>query len=150
MGTVYEAVHDRLGKRAALKTLHPEFACRPEFVQRLIDEARAVSLVDHPGLVEVFDCGLDEHGTAYILMEYLNGETLGQRLKAVHGRGRLDSVGHAAHLPADRPALAATHEKGIIHRDLKPDNVMLVADPEAPGGGGPNSSTSASPSCAPS
>ena len=90
MGTVYEAVHDRLGKRAALKTLHPEFARRPEFVQRLIDEARAVSLVDHPGLVEVFDCGLDERGTAYIQMKYLNGETRGQRLKAVQGRGRLD------------------------------------------------------------
>jgi len=134
MGTVYEAVHDRLGKRAALKTLHPEFARRPEFVQRLIDEARAVSLVDHPGLVEVFDCGLDENGTAYILMEYLNGETLGARLKALHGRGRLDlsvtlRIGRQV-----ASALAATHEKGIVHRDLKPDNVMLVADPEAPGG----------------
>ncbi len=134
MGTVYEAVHDRLGKRAALKTLHPEFARRPEFVQRLIDEARAVSLVDHPGLVEVFDCGLDERGTAYILMEYLNGETLGQRLKAVHGRGRLDLSVTLRICRQIASALAATHEKGIIHRDLKPDNVMLVADPEAPGG----------------
>ncbi len=134
MGTVYEAVHDRLGKRAALKTLHPEFARRPEFVQRLIDEARAVSLVDHPGLVEVFDCGLDENGTAYILMEYLNGETLGARLKALHGRGRLD-IGVTLRVSRQiASALAATHEKGIVHRDLKPDNVMLVADPESPGG----------------
>ncbi len=134
MGTVYEAVHDRLGKRAALKTLHPEFARRPEFVQRLIDEARAVSLVDHPGLVEVFDCGLDENSTAYILMEYLNGETLGQRLKALHGRGRMDLSVTLRIGRQIASALAATHEKGIIHRDLKPDNVMLVADPEAPGG----------------
>jgi serine/threonine-protein kinase len=134
MGTVYEAVHDRLGKRAALKTLHPEFARRPEFVQRLIDEARAVSLVDHPGLVEVFDCGLDENGTAYILMEYLNGETLGARLKAIHGRGRLDFSVTLRIARQIASALAATHEKGIVHRDLKPDNVMLVADPESPGG----------------
>ena len=134
MGTVYEAVHDRLGKRAALKTLHPEFARRPEFVQRLIDEARAVSLVDHPGLVEVFDCGLDENGTAYILMEYLNGETLGARLKALHGRGRLDLSVTLRISRQIASALSATHEKGIVHRDLKPDNVMLVADPEAPGG----------------
>jgi serine/threonine protein kinase len=134
MGTVYEAVHDRLGKRAALKTLHPEFARRPEFVQRLIDEARAVSLVEHPGLVEVFDCGLDENATAYILMEYLNGETLGQRLKALHGRGRLELSVTLRICRQIASALAATHEKGIIHRDLKPDNIMLVADPEAPGG----------------
>lgn len=134
MGTVYEAVHDRLGKRAALKTLHPEFARRPEFVQRLIDEARAVSLVDHPGLVEVFDCGLDEHGTAYILMEYLNGETLGARLKALHGRGRLELPVTLRIGRQIASALTATHEKGIVHRDLKPDNVMLVADPEAPSG----------------
>jgi len=130
MGAVYEAVHSQLGKRAVLKALRPEFAHRSEFVQRLFDEARAVNLIEHPGLVDVFDCGQLPDATAYILMEFLRGEPLGQRLK----RGPID-LGTTVRIGRQiASALAATHEKGIIHRDLKPDNIMIIADPETVAG----------------
>lgn len=130
MGAVYEAVHSQLGKRAVLKALRPEFAHKSEFVQRLFDEARAVNLIEHPGLVDVFDCGQLPDHTAFILMEYLRGEPLGQRMK----RGSLD-LGTTLRIGRQiASALAATHDKGVIHRDLKPDNIMIIADPEARAG----------------
>ena len=86
---------------------------------RLFNEARAVNRVDHPGLVQISDYGKLEDGTAYIVMEYLKGETLGERYRRMSG-----------HLPAAQvlqlmrqvaSALAAAHDKNIIHLDLKPD-----------------------------
>lgn len=131
MGVVFEAVHEEIGRRAAIKILLEEFGRDQQSVQRFFNEARAVNIIEHPGLVGIFESGRLEDGSAYIVMEYLDGELLGARLK------RLEVLGVAATLSLGRQiasALAAAHQKGIVHRDLKPDNIMIIADPETVGG----------------
>ena len=132
MGAVYKAVHEAIERTVAIKVLHPEFAKIAEFTGRFFNEARAVNRIDHPGVVQVGDFGELSDGTAYIVMEYLRGESLAARLEKVDGPMELASALNIAAQVAD--TLAVAHEKGIIHRDLKPDNIMLVADRAAPGG----------------
>jgi tRNA A-37 threonylcarbamoyl transferase component Bud32 len=130
MGMVYLAEHPTLGRRAAVKVLHPDLVATHEMIQRLFNEARAANAVGHPGIVEVSDLGLLPSGTPYIVMEYLEGQSLGARIAATGRlslRAALDIADQAA------SALGAAHAKGIIHRDLKPDNLFLTPDPLAPG-----------------
>jgi serine/threonine-protein kinase len=131
MGSVFEAVHQYIERRAAIKVLHPDLSQNPQFRTRFLNEARAVNLIKHPGLVEIFEFGLMEgSGTAYIIMEFLEGESLGKRLQ------RFPNGMNAEALTIGRQiaqAMSAAHQKDIVHRDLKPDNVMLVPDPERPG-----------------
>ena len=132
MGAVYEAVDEQIGKRVAIKVLHKEHAKNQQISNRFINEARAINVVEHPGIVTVSSFGQLPDGTAYIVMELLKGETLNARMKAQGGRMQmLDALRLARQIAS---ALAAAHEKGIIHRDLKPDNIMLVADSAMPGG----------------
>jgi serine/threonine protein kinase len=128
MGAVFEALHETIEKRVAIKILHPEYARTSEFAARFFNEARAVNKIDHPGLVQVNDYGQLPDGTAYIVMEYLKGETLGFRLKRTSGNVPLGESLRLLRQIAS--ALSAAHKKGIVHRDLKPDNIMLVPDPE--------------------
>jgi serine/threonine-protein kinase len=130
MGTVYLAEHPGIGRKAAVKILHPALARDRDMVTRFLNEARAVNAIHHPGIVEIFDSGsLDQEGTWYIVMELLDGESLTARLR----RGPMPlrealELGRQACL-----ALGAAHAKGIVHRDLKPDNLFLVPDPLEPG-----------------
>lgn len=128
MGAVYEAQQEPIGRRVAVKILHPKYAAEPSIAARFLNEARAVNLVDHPGVVQISDYGQMPDGTAYLVMEFLKGETLNQRVKRPGGLGLPDIVRLSRQIAS---ALAAAHEKGIFHRDLKPDNVMLVPDPDA-------------------
>ena len=80
MGIVYHACHQLIGRQAAIKILRPELASSPEQVRRFLNEARAVNLVEHPGLVEIFEFGLLPDGTPHIVMEFLSGELLSERL----------------------------------------------------------------------
>mgnify|MGYP000747657294 CR=1 FL=1 len=131
MGAVYEAVDEQIGKRVAIKVLHKEHAKNQQISNRFINEARAINVVEHPGIVTVSSFGQLPDGTAYIVMELLKGETLNARMKAQGGRMQmLDALRLARQIAS---ALAAAHEKGIIHRDLKPDNIMLIPHPEWPG-----------------
>lgn len=130
MGAVYEAVHEGIGRRAAIKILHPEYSRNEEIVARFKNEARAVNLVDHPGLVQIYDCGQLDDGTSYIVMEFLKGEPLSRRLRSVGGRLPLNEALHISWQLAD--ALSAAHEKSIVHRDLKPENIMFIADTRMP------------------
>lgn len=132
MGAVFEAVQEPIGRRVAVKILHAKYAQEPQITARFFNEARAVNLVDHPGIVQVSDYGQLPDGTAYLVMEFLKGETLNQRQKQ-KGMLPLPEVLRLARQIAS--ALAAAHEKGVYHRDLKPDNVMLVpdVDSEVPG-----------------
>ena len=131
MGAVFEAVHEEIGRRAAIKILLPEFATDQQNILRFFNEARAVNIIQHPGLVGVFESGRLEDGAAYIIMEYLEGELLSARLQKV---GRLPSKTALTLGRQIASALAAAHTKRIVHRDLKPDNIMLVPDPETPEG----------------
>jgi len=132
MGAVFQAVHQAIERYVAIKVLRPEYARNPEFIARFFNEAVAVNRVDHPGLVQVSDYSQLPDGTAYIVMEFLRGESLGSRIKRLGGRLSVTEVVRLGGLLAD--SLAAAHERGIVHRDLKPENVMIVADPNVPGG----------------
>lgn len=85
MGQVYEAIHDQIKRRAAIKVLHKRFASNRQIVQRFINEARAVNMVQHANLVQIYEFGQDTDGSAYIVMEYLAGDTLRQRLEKTGG-----------------------------------------------------------------
>ena len=131
MGTVFEASHDTLNQRVAIKVMHAKLMADKESVRRFLNEAKTTSLVHHVGLVRVYDFGQLDDGSAYMMMEFLEGESL---------RARLAKVGKMAGGAALRitrqiaAALAAAHDKNVVHRDLKPENVLMVPDPETPSG----------------
>jgi serine/threonine protein kinase len=129
MGTVYLGVHALLGRKAAVKILLPELSQKQDIVQRFFNEARAATAIRHSGIVEVYDFGFSDDGCAYIVMEYLDGESLQARL---HGLGRLTQLRTLGIARQMVSALAAAHKAGIVHRDLKPDNVFLVPDDDSP------------------
>ena len=131
MGAVFEALHEEIGRRAAIKILLPEFASDQSNIQRFFNEARAVNIIQHPGLVGVFESGRLDDGAAYIVMEYLEGELLSTRLNKL---GALPVRTAQNLIRQIASALAAAHAKRIVHRDLKPENIMLVPDPETPDG----------------
>jgi serine/threonine protein kinase len=128
MGVVYEGVHEGIGGRAAIKVLKPEVALQPEVAGRFFNEARAANLVDHPGIVKVFDYGQLPQGAAFLAMEFLEGETLFIRLQRERRLSEAETVRLGRQISA---ALAAAHAKQVIHRDLKPDNVFIIPDSEA-------------------
>ncbi len=124
MGQVYLAVHPGIGRRAAVKVLTPGDAADPQIVGRFITEARAANAIRHPNIVDIYDSGVLESGTPYIVMEYLEGETLTQ----VIGRGPVtldDALDWSCQVAE---ALAAAHACDVVHRDLKPDNLYLIPD----------------------
>jgi hypothetical protein len=129
MAEVYVAHHLVFPRKAALKVLQERFSRSADIVQRFINEARAANAIQHPNIIEVIDAGrLESSGAPYILMEYLDGESLGARLRA----GQLP-VREAVRIAIETAeAVAAAHDKGIVHRDLKPENIFLVRRDGAP------------------
>jgi len=122
MGVVYGAVHPVIGKRAAVKVLNRQLSANREAIERFKVEARAVNEIGHPNVVDVFGFGTLSDGRHYMLMEWLNGETLSTRM-----RGSPVTIRQAcAIISAIAGALKAAHTSGIVHRDLKPDNVFLA------------------------
>ena len=118
MGTVFECVHEVIQRRVAIKVLHPEAGRNAETVNRFLNEARAVNRVEHPGLVQITDFGKLPDGAGYLVMEYLQGQTLAGRLEA--SKGKL-SPSEAVQIGIQiASAVAAAHKKGIVHRVLKP------------------------------
>ena len=130
IGVVYLARHVSIGRRAAVKVLHPGLSSRHAVVQRFFDEVRAANLVHHPGIVDVYDDGQAAGVGAYIVMEYLQGETLRARLARDGAMGAQQVARLVMRIAAP---LAAAHAAGIVHRDLKPDNVFLVPGPDHAG-----------------
>jgi tRNA A-37 threonylcarbamoyl transferase component Bud32 len=123
MGAVYAAKHVRTGGTFAVKVLHRETAADAEIYKRFQDEARTVSALRHPHIVQVTDFDADEDGTPFIVMELLEGEDLYQRLCTV-GKLPLDQVLDIGRQVGS--ALHAAHDRGVIHRDIKPQNIYLV------------------------
>ena len=124
MGVVYLAEHPVIGKKVAMKAIHPELSRNPEVVSRFIMEAKSVNQIGHEHIVDIGDFGNTPGGDFYFIMEYLQGESLADRLK----REVLLSQGRALAIAAQvADALGASHDHGIIHRDLKPENIFLIA-----------------------
>jgi Tol biopolymer transport system component len=120
MGEVYRARDTRLGRDVAIKVLPARFASEPEFRQRLEREARAVSSLSHPNICALYDVG-HQDGVDFLVMEYLEGETLAARL----ARGALPPDQLLRYGVDITDGLAAAHRRGLVHRDLKPGNIML-------------------------
>ena len=123
MGAVYEAKHALIGKRVAVKVLLEKFHAKSDFVARLLQEARLASSIGHQNIVDVTDFGTTDDGRSFVVMEFLDGESLA------------DLERREAPLPIERSlriarqaasALGAAHAKGIFHRDVKPENLYLV------------------------
>jgi len=123
MGAVYEAKHALIGKRVAVKVLLEKFHAKSDFVARLLQEARLASAIGHENIVDVTDFGMTDDGRSFVVMEFLDGESLAELER------------REAPLPIERSlriarqvasALGAAHAKGIFHRDVKPENVYLI------------------------
>jgi predicted Ser/Thr protein kinase len=122
MGQVFAAVELSSGQKVAVKTLRPELAGDGEMRARFINEARAIKIVSHPGVCEVYRVGSLPNGGVYIAMEYLEGESLRRTLNGKRlSREQLLRVAWQV-----ARTLAIVHDKKIIHRDLKPENIMLI------------------------
>ncbi|MEZ4325928.1 MAG: serine/threonine-protein kinase [Polyangiales bacterium] len=122
MGTVWAAEHQLLKKVVAVKLLLPQQlhgAARKRFER----EARMAGSIGHPSIVKVFDMGHREDGAPYLVMEYLKGESLADRVETF---GALDVSECVTIMTQVLGGLAAAHDKGIVHRDLKPDNIFLA------------------------
>ncbi|MBM4374100.1 MAG: serine/threonine protein kinase [Deltaproteobacteria bacterium] len=123
MGKVYRAHHKVIEKKVAVKVLHAELAKDKEAVGRFLREARAASSIGNPHIVDILDFGEAPDGATYFVMEYLNGQSLGDVLADLTRISSRTTVELALQLC---DGLAAAHAEGIVHRDLKPDNVVLV------------------------
>jgi serine/threonine protein kinase len=126
MGAVFEAVHQYIERKAAIKVLHADLSQNQQVATRFLNEARAVNLIKHPGLVEIFEFGLLENGAAYIIMEFLEGYSLAQHLRHASGSLADHTLGICRQIAH---AMSAVHQKGIVHRDLKPDKSALDGEP---------------------
>ncbi|HEX2686176.1 MAG TPA: serine/threonine-protein kinase, partial [Kofleriaceae bacterium] len=122
MGAVYLGTHTLLRKRVAIKILNPQLSSAP-MIERFHREAITASQIGHEGIAQVTDIGTSREGEPFLVMEYLEGESLASRLRASGPLAVEDAceLGCAILSPLD-----AAHRAGIIHRDLKPDNVFLV------------------------
>ncbi len=123
MGRVFEAEHIDIGRRVALKILHPAYSQTPDLVERLRREARAASKISHPNVVDVTDSGTTPDGAFFFVMEYLEGIELGE---LIHREGKLD-IRRTLHIGGQIcRALQSAHDARVIHRDLKPENVLIL------------------------
>lgn len=128
MAQVYKAYQPDLDRYVAIKILHPHLTGDEDFEARFRREARAVAALEHPNILRVYDFDTQE-GVAFLVMEYLEGTTLKERLRDLVGQGgRMDlkEVGRIVCALAD--ALDHAHRQGVVHRDIKPSNVIITAN----------------------
>jgi serine/threonine protein kinase len=131
MGAVFLGEHSLIGRRAAIKVLHRDRSSQRESIDRFFTEARASAKLEDPGIVQIYDFGITPAGVAYLVMEYLDGESLSARLRRLRVLHPHDAVRITRQIAG---SLAAAHTNGIVHRDLKPENLMMVRDKEATAG----------------
>jgi tRNA A-37 threonylcarbamoyl transferase component Bud32 len=123
MGAVFEATHTLIGKPVAVKVLLDKYARRESIVARLEQEARLASATRHEHIIDINDFGTTEDGRTFVVMEYLEGESLAECL---HREGTLGEQRILRIAQQIASALGAAHGKGIVHRDVKPENVFLL------------------------
>src|SRR3954452_3719515 len=126
MGEVWQATDTVLGRDVAIKTLHAGRAGDPGFQSRFRHEARAMAVLHHPGVADVYDYGQTGDGAdAYIVMARVRGEPLNQLIAS---RGHLSPVETLSIVAQAARALDAAHQAGIVHRDVKPGNLIVQPD----------------------
>ena len=131
MGVLFIAEHTLMGKEVVIKALRPKYSENEEMIQRFFFEAKSAAKIKHPNIVEVFDFGYHRDGSAYLIMELLEGASLALE---IHRWGQFP-VSRAVEIAKQLcHALSAAHKNDIIHRDLKPDNIFLIKDVVIPGG----------------
>ena len=128
MGTVYFAEHTIIGRRAAIKVLNRDVSANEDIVARFFTEAKAVNSIRHPNIVDITDFG-NADSMYFIIMEMLEGETLGARLESDRFLDERTAVGILGQVAS---AVGAVNEQGIVHRDLKPENIFLTNHPDYP------------------
>jgi serine/threonine protein kinase len=131
MGAVYMATHPFIDRRAAIKVLHESYLDDERIVRLFLNEARATNTIRHPNIIDIMDVGRLPGGRPYLMMEYLEGESLCDRLirdRVVSLEKSLDIIGQVA------AGLSFAHAQGVVHQDLKPDNLFLIPDDDLPHG----------------
>ena len=123
MGSVYLAEHISIEKKVAVKFLRAEFVEKPDILKRFHREAKTAVSIRHRNIIDVSDMGISEANEPYIVMEYLEGESLAAMIKRT---GPISLSAACAVMEPVLSALLAAHEKGVIHRDLKPENIFLA------------------------
>ena len=125
MAEVYKAYHENLDRYVAIKLMHPFLADDKEFLGRFQREARAMAAISHPNIVDVFDFDVQD-GTYYIVMAYISGGTLKEKIEELAVQGVHMELTEAIQIVLEvADALAFAHSRGMLHRDIKPANIML-------------------------
>lgn len=128
MGEVWHASDTLLRREVAVKTLRDDRAADPRFRTRFQREARAMAALHHPGIAEVYDFGEAPGDEAYLVMAFVGGQPLTERIAAC---GRLGPAATMSIVEQVARALQAAHEAGIVHRDVKPGNIIVQPDGHA-------------------
>ncbi|MCA9602706.1 MAG: serine/threonine protein kinase, partial [Myxococcales bacterium] len=123
MGNVYEAEHEILGRTVAVKVLHRKYTDDAQLMRRFMNEARAVGTLRHANIVESYDVAMTDDGVPFLVLEYLEGQSLARELRDSGALQLERAVRISVQLAA---ALHAAHQRGTVHRDIKPGNIMLV------------------------
>jgi serine/threonine protein kinase/tetratricopeptide (TPR) repeat protein len=126
MGEVYLAQDTKLDRKVALKILPADLAANQDRMRRFVQEAKAAAALNHPNIAHIYEIG-EAHGTHFIAMEFVDGETLHERIH----REKSELKVWLRHLLQVAEGLAKAHASGIVHRDLKPDNIMITRDGHA-------------------
>ncbi|MDQ3956393.1 MAG: protein kinase [Actinomycetota bacterium] len=124
MGTVYEALDERLGRPVAIKLMREELVAEAQFVERFRREARSAAMLSHPNIAAIFDYG-EDRDAQYIVMELLEGRDLS---RVIAERQRVDMHLAVSVARQTLEALQHAHEKGVVHRDVKPANIVMVGE----------------------